>query len=149
MKRHTHLKISIFYFLVFQLIFSIQPAFSAYEFSDIECLADIQTKDICNVSFYSNFFSIRFTRSGRSLRIPYSSIQSWNYSDASLRKADFSLAERIGLVGLFFKKIEQNHVFAITYLDQFGDRQYAVFSFDDKQYVLSMMDQLPPSKEIK
>lgn len=123
-------------------------ALSAEEFTDLVCLTDIKTKDICNVSFYKKFIKINFPRQSRSVKINNSMIQYWNYSDSSLRKRDWGLAGRIGIIGLLFTKVEQNHVFTIIYNDEFGDRQSALLTFDDKQYVLPMKSALSDIKEL-
>ena len=124
-------------------------AFAADEFIDLICLTDIKTKDICNVSFYKKFTKINFPRQSRSVKIDNSSIQFWNYSDSSLRKRNWSLASSIGIIGLLFTKVEQNHVFTIIYNDEFGDRQSALLTFDDKQYVLPMKAALSDIKEVQ
>jgi len=141
---------SIIIALFFVFFLSLTPAArSADEFTDLICLADIKTKDICNVSFYRRFIKINFVRQGRSLKIDNNSILHWNYSDSSLRKRDLGLASRIGLIGLLFTKVVQNHIFTIVYNDEYGDRQSALLTFDDKQYVLPMKAALSDLPEIK
>jgi hypothetical protein len=144
-------------FICFGAVFFAFPDFlgmpsrvlSAEEFTDIICLIDIKTKDICNVSFYRRFIKINFPRQSRSVKIDNASIQFWNYSDSSLRKRDWALASRIGVAGLLFTKVEQNHVFSIIYNDEFGDRQSALLTFDDKQYVLPMKGMLSDINEVQ
>jgi hypothetical protein len=91
---------------------------------------------------------LNFTRTGRSVKINYSDIIHWNYSDSSLRKRDWGLASRIGIIGLLFTKVEHMHVFSIVYRDEFGDRQSALLDFDNKEYVLPMKAALSEAKEI-
>jgi len=124
------------------------PAWAAEEFTDLQCLSDIKSKDLCNVSFYHRFMKINFVRSGRSVKINYGDIIHWNYSDSSLRKRDWELANRIGIVGLLFTKVEHIHVFTIVYRDEFGDRQTALLDFDNKEYVLPMKAALSEAKEV-
>ncbi|MFZ9281118.1 MAG: hypothetical protein ACO24U_00350, partial [Prochlorococcaceae cyanobacterium] len=69
-----------------------RPAFAAEEFTDLQCLSDIKSKDLCNVSFYRKFMKLNFVRTGRSVKINYADIIHWNYSDSSLRKIDYGLA---------------------------------------------------------
>jgi len=127
---------------------SALPATAAEEFTDLQCLSDIKSKDLCNVSFYRKFMKLNFVRSGRSAKINYSDIIHWNYSDSSLRKIDYGLAARIGIIGLLFTKVEHMHVFTIIYRDEFGDRQTALLDFDNKEYVLPMKAALSEAKEI-
>lgn len=124
------------------------PALAAEEFTDLQCLSDIQSKDICNVSFYRKFLKINFVRTGRSVKINYADIVHWNYSDSSLRKREWGLANRIGILGLLFTKVEHIHVFSIVYRDEFGDRKVALLDFDDKQYVLPIKAALSEAKEV-
>ena len=124
------------------------PARAAEEFTDLQCLSDIKSKDICNVSFYRKFMKVNFVRSGRSVKINYGEIIHWNYSDSSLRKRDWDLASRIGIVGLLFTKVEHVHVFTIVYRDEFGDRQTTLLDFDNKEYVLPMKAALGEAKEV-
>lgn len=128
---------------------TVIPSSASQEFTDLYCLADIQAKDLCNVSFYSSFMSIRFIRSARSIRIKYSDILEWMYADASLKKVDFDLSGQVGIIGLLFKKVEHNYIFSINYLDEFSDRHNLSLSFDDKQYVLPMISILPDTKRIQ
>jgi len=123
-------------------------AIGAEEFTDLQCLSDIKSKDLCNVSFYRKFMKINFIRSARSVKINYEDIIHWNYSDSSLRKIDYGLASRIGILGLLFTKVEHMHVFTIVYRDEFGDRQTALLDFDNKEYVLPMKAALSEAKEI-
>jgi hypothetical protein len=81
------------------------------------------------------------------VKIDYRNIVKWNYSDSSLRKRDWRLAERIGILGLFFTKVEHEHVFTIVYLDEFGDRQVALLDFDEYQYVAPMRAALATATE--
>lgn len=121
---------------------------AADEFTDLQCLSDIKTKDLCNASFYKNFLKLNFVRTGRSVKIEYRNIVNWNYSDSSLRKRDWQLASRIGILGLLFSKVEHEHVFTIVYLDEFGDRQVALLDFDDYQYVAPMKAALGTAAEV-
>ena len=139
----------IFFFGFSDLLGFRTQALSADEFTDLICLTDIKTKDICNVSFYKKFIKINFPRQSRSVKIDNASIDFWNYSDSSLRKRNWDLASRIGIIGLLFTKVEQNHVFTIVYKDEFGDRQSALLTFDDKQYVLPMKAALSDIKEVQ
>jgi len=125
------------------------PAFAAEEFTDLLCLSDIKSKDLCNVSFYGRFMKVNFVRTGRSVKVNYSDIIHWNYSDASLRKRDWGLASRIGILGLLFTKVEHVHVFTIVYKDEFGDRNTVLLDFDNKEYVLPMKSALSETSEIK
>lgn len=124
------------------------PAHAAEEFTDLQCLSDIKSKDLCNVSFFRKFMKINFVRSARSVKINYADIIHWNYSDSSLRKIDYGLASRIGIIGLLFTKVEHMHVFTIVYRDEFGDRQTALLDFDNKEYVLPMKAALSEAKEV-
>ena len=124
------------------------PAQAAEEFTDLQCLSDIKSKDLCNVSFFRKFLKINFVRTGRSVKINYADIIHWNYSDSSLRKIDYGLASRIGIIGLLFTKVEHMHVFTIVYHDEFGDRQTALLDFDNKEYVLPMKAALSEAKEV-
>jgi hypothetical protein len=129
---------------------TISPlAKAADEFIDLQCLSDVKTKDICNVSFFSKFMRAKFPRSGRTTKINYSDIVRWNYSDASLRKMDVGLARRIGIIGLLFTKVEHMHVFTIIYKDDFGDRQTLLIDFDDNQHVNPMKAALSDSTEVR
>ncbi|MCP9876602.1 hypothetical protein [Cyanobium sp. Tous-M-B4] len=130
------------------IYFMQAPARAAEEFTDLQCLSDINSKDICNVSFYRKFMKVNFVRTGRSVKINYGDIVHWNYSDSSLRKRDWDLAGRIGIIGLLFTKVEHIHVFTIVYRDEFGDRQTTLLDFDNKQYVLPMKAALAEAKEI-
>ena len=129
-------------------IINLPASHAAEEFTDLQCLTDIKSKDLCNVSFYGKFMKINFVRSARSVKINYDDIIHWNYSDSSLRKIDYGLASRIGIIGLLFTKVEHMHVFTIVYRDEFGDRQTALLDFDDKQYVLPMKAALSEAKEV-
>ena len=81
-------------------------------------------------------------------KIKYADIIHWNYTDSSLKKPDVSLARRIGIIGLLFKKVEHQHVFTIVYRDDFGDRQVAILDFDDKQFVMPIKSALADATEI-
>jgi hypothetical protein len=121
---------------------------AAEEFTDLQCLSDIQSKDLCNASFYKNFLKLNFVRTGRSVKIDYRNIVNWNYSDSSLRKTDWQLASRIGILGLLFTRVEHEHVFTIVYLDEFGDRQVALLDFDNIQYVAAMKEALGAARQV-
>ena len=128
---------------------SLQPPARAAEgFTALQCLSGIKSKDIWNVSFYRKFMKVNFVRSGRSVKINYGEIIHWNYSDSSLRKRDWDLASRIGIVGLLFTKVEHVHVFTIVYRDEFGDRQTTLLDFDNKEYVFPMKAALGEAKEV-
>ena len=103
---------------------------SAEEFLDLQCMSDIKSKYPCNVSFYRKFMKLNYPRSGRSNKVRYENIVHWNYSDSSLRKMDVGLAQRIGIIGLLFTKVEHQHVFTIIHKDEYGDRQVAILDFD-------------------
>jgi hypothetical protein len=122
---------------------------AAEEFTDLQCITDIKSADLCNVSFYTKFMKVNFVRTGRSVKINYSNIVNWNYSDSSLRKRDWDLAARIGIIGLLFTKAEHKHVFAIVYRDEFGDRGNVLLDFDNKEYVLPMKAALSEASEIR
>ena len=128
---------------------SYHAAYAAEEFTDLQCLADIKSKDLCNVSFYGKFLKVNFVRTGRSVKINYADILHWNYSDSSLRKRDWGLASRIGILGLLFTKVEHMHVFTIVYKDEFGDRNTVLLDFDNKEYVLPMRAALSETIEVK
>jgi len=129
----------------------LQPysAKAAEEFTDLLCLSDIKSKDLCNVSFYNKFMKVNFVRTGRSVKVNYKDIIHWNYSDSSLRKRDWGLASRIGILGLLFTKVEHIHVFTIVYRDEFGDRNTVLLDFDNKEYVLPMKAALGETVEIR
>jgi hypothetical protein len=131
------------------IISSIFPSLAADEFTDLQCLSDIKSKDLCNVSFYKRFLKANFVRTGRSVKVDYSNIVHWNYSDSSLRKRDWGLASRIGLLGLLFTKVEHMHVISIVYNDEFGDRQSLILDFDQNQYVLPIKAALSDYSEVK
>ena len=122
---------------------------AAEEFTDLLCLSDIKSKDLCNVSFYNKFMKVNFVRTGRSVKVNYRDIIHWNYSDSSLRKRDWGLAARIGILGLLFTKVEHMHVFTVVYKDEFGDRNTVLLDFDNKEYVLPMKAALGEAVEIK
>ena len=126
------------------------PESNAYgEFTDLQCMFDVQSRFPCNVSFMRSGFKIYFPRTGRtSEKIRYSDIIHWNYTDSSLKKPDMDLARRIGIIGLLFKKVEHQHVFTIVYRDNFGDRQRAILDFDDKQFVMPIKSALSDVTEI-
>ena len=126
------------------------PRSNAYgEFTDLQCMFDVQSRFPCNVSFLRSGFKIYFPRTGRtSEKIRYSDIIHWNYTDSSLKKPDMDLARRIGIIGLLFKKVEHQHVFTIIYRDNFGDRQKAILDFDDKQFVMPIKSALSDATEI-
>lgn len=92
---------------------------------------------------------VNFVRTGRSVKINYANIVNWNYSDSSLRKRDWDLASRIGIIGLLFTKVEHKHVFAIVYRDEFGDRGNVLLDFDNKEYVLPMKAALSEASELQ
>ena len=122
---------------------------SAEEFLDLQCMSDIKSKYPCNVSFYRKFMKLNYPRSGRSNKVRYENIVHWNYSDSSLRKMDVGLAQRIGIIGLLFTKVEHQHVFTIIHKDEYGDRQVAILDFDNKEYVLPIKAALSDITEIK
>lgn len=138
-------------FLVFMLAdlhpSAVSSVWAAEEFTDLQCLSDIKSKDLCNASFYNSFLKLNFVRTGRSVKIDYRNIINWNYSDSSLRKRDWQLASRIGILGLLFTKVEHEHLFTIVYLDEFGDRQVALLDFDDFQYVAPMKKALGAARQ--
>ena len=82
--------------------------------------------------------SARFDR-GTASRIKYQNIMAWNYTDSSKLKMDTELADRIGIIGLLFKKVVHRHVFSINYKDSFGDKQSLIVNFSDSQYVNPML----------
>lgn len=115
------------------------------------CLSEITLSDACNVSFHSQSLAVRFL-DGRNVRIPYDSILRWNYTDATRTRMDYELASQIGLIGLLFRRVTHKHVFSITYLDGFGDKQSLILNFADTQYVLplkSLFSEYAPGKEIR
>jgi len=126
-----------------------EKAVTAEEFTDLQCLFDLKSKFPCNVSFFRRWLKFYFPRTGRSSeKIKYTDIIHWNYTDSSLKKPDISLARRIGIIGLLFKKVEHQHVFTIVYRDDFGDRQVAILNFDDKQFVMPIKSALADATEI-
>ena len=146
---HKLIRAGLISLMVLQASTMTPPAaHAAEEFTDLQCLTDIKSKDLCNVSFYGKFMKVNFIRSARSVKINYSDIIHWNYSDSSLRKIDYGLASRIGIIGLLFTKVEHIHVFTIVYRDEFGDRQTALLDFDNKEYVLPMKAALSEAKEV-
>ncbi len=122
---------------------------SAEEFLDLQCMSDIKSKSPCNVSFYRKFMKLNYPRSGRSNKVRYENIVHWNYSDSSLRKMDVGLAQRIGIIGLLFTKVEHQHVFTIIHKDEYGDRQVAILDFDNKEFVLPIKAALSDITEVK
>lgn len=145
---NTLSRLAMVFLMAGLLLYSPLSVKAADEFTDLQCLSDIKTKDLCNVSFYRNFLKLNFVRTGRSVKIDYRNIVNWNYSDSSLRKRDWQLASRIGILGLFFTKVEHEHVFTIVYLDEFGDRQVALLDFDEYQYVAPMKTALGTAIEV-
>ena len=92
---------------------------------------------------------LNYPMSGRSNKVRYSNIVHWNYSDSSLRKMDVGLAQRIGIIGLLFTKVEHQHVFTILHKDEYGDRKVSILDFDNKEYVLPIKAALSDITEIK
>lgn len=148
--KYAYLKSSFLALLALMACLQVsRPAKAAEEFTDLQCIADIKSSDLCNVSFYNKFLKVNFVRTGRSVKINYDNIIAWNYSDSSLRKRDWGLASRIGIIGLLFTKVEHKHVFAIIYKDEFGDRGNVLLDFDNKEYVLPMKAALSEAKEVE
>jgi len=127
-------------------------ALSAEQFYfSVTCLSEITTSDTCNVTFHSRSLAVRFL-DGRNVRIPYDSIVSWNYTDSTRTRMDYELASQIGLIGLLFRRVMHKHVFSITYIDGFGDKQSLVLNFADTQYMLplkTLFSEYASGKELK
>lgn len=114
------------------------------------CLSEVASNDGCNITFHRKSLAVRFY-DGRSMRLPYESILKWNYTDSTQTKMDLGLASRIGVLGLLFKKVIHKHVFSISYLDGFGDKQSLVLNFSDTQFALpmrSLLEEYAPGKQV-
>jgi len=117
----------------------------------INCVSAISLEEPCNVSFLRKSMNVRFMN-GRSTQIKYENILRWNYTDSSKAKIDLELASRIGIIGLLFKKAVHRHVFSLSYVDGFGDKQSLIMNFSDTQYVLPVkaaLEENSPSNEVK
>ena len=101
---------------------SIGRAAAAEQFNDLQCRIEFIDKDICNVSFFKKFLSVRMLKSGSAERIFYKNIVRWSYENASLRKRS----------SLITTKVEHIHIFTIVYRDaDLGDYRTLVIDFDD------------------
>ena len=99
-----------------------QPVLASEQFNDLQCKIDFIDKDICNLSFFRRFLSVRMLKSGSAERILYKDVVRWSYENASLRKRS----------SLITTRVEQIHVFSIVYRDKdLGEYRTLVIDFDD------------------
>lgn len=101
---------------------SSQPVLAAEQFNDLQCQIEFVDKDICNVSFFRRFMSVRMLKSGSAERILYKDVVRWSYENASLRKR----------ASLITTRVEHIHIFSIVYRDKdLGEYRTLVIDFDD------------------
>ncbi len=101
---------------------SSQPVLAAEQFNDLQCKIEFVDKDICNVSFFRRFMSVRMLKSGSAERILYKDVVRWSYENASLRKR----------ASLITTRVEHIHIFSIVYRDKdLGEYRTLVIDFDD------------------
>jgi len=127
-----------------------QPVLASEQFNDLQCKIEFIDKDICNVSFFRRFLSVRMLKSGSAERILYKDVVRWSYENASLRKrsgARVPLLDEInpvlgGLSSLLTTKVEHIHIFSIVYRDKdLGEYRTLVIDFDD-------ISNVPPMKAL-
>jgi hypothetical protein len=110
----------------------ISSANAAEQFNDLQCKIEFVDKDICNVSFFKRFLSVRMLKSGSAERILYKDVVRWSYENASLRKRSSIITTRV----------EHIHVFTIVYRDKdLGEYRTLVIDFDD-------ITNVPPMKAL-
>jgi hypothetical protein len=101
---------------------SSEPVLAAEQFNDLQCKIEFVDKDICNVSFFRRFMSVRMLKSGSAERILYKDVVRWSYENASLRKR----------ASLITTRVEHVHIFSIVYRDKdLGEYRTLVIDFDD------------------
>jgi hypothetical protein len=101
---------------------SSQAVLAAEQFNDLQCKIEFVDKDICNVSFFRRFMSVRMLKSGSAERILYKDVVRWSYENASLRKR----------ASLITTRVEHIHIFSIVYRDKdLGEYRTLVIDFDD------------------
>jgi len=144
-----------------------QPVLASEQFNDLQCKIEFIDKDICNVSFFRRFLSVRMLKSGSAERILYKDVVRWSYENASLRKRSGArvplldesnpvlgdLSARVPSLGqikpvlgdlssLLTTKVEHIHIFSIVYRDKdFGEYRTLVIDFDD-------ISNVPPMKAL-
>jgi hypothetical protein len=103
-------------------VLSGQPVLAAEQFNDLQCKIEFIDKDICNVSFFRRFLSVRMLKSGSAERILYKDVVRWSYENASLRKRS----------SLITTRVEHIHIFSVVYRDRdLGEYRTLVIDFDD------------------
>ena len=103
-------------------VLSGQPVLAAEQFNDLQCKIEFIDKDICNVSFFRRFLSVRMLKSGSAERILYKDVVRWSYENASLRKRS----------SLITTRVEHIHIFSVVYRDKdLGEYRTLVIDFDD------------------
>ena len=81
---------------------SIGRAAAAEQFNDLQCRIEFIDKDICNVSFFKKFLSVRMLKSGSAERIFYKNIVRWSYENASLRKRSSLISTKVARMAFTF-----------------------------------------------
>lgn len=103
-------------------VLSGQPVLAAEQFNDLQCKIEFIDKDICNVSFFRRFLSVRMLKSGSAERILYKDVVRWSYENASLRKRS----------SLITTRVEHIHIFSVVYRDKdLGEYRTLVIDFDN------------------
>lgn len=98
------------------------PGHAAEMFNDLQCQIDFVEKDLCNVSFFRKYLSVKLIKSGAAQRFQFRNLVRWSYENASLRKRATFLTTRV----------EHIHIFTLVFNDpDVGGYSTIIIDFDD------------------
>jgi len=98
------------------------PGHAAEMFNDLQCQIDFVEKDLCNVSFFRKYLSVKLIKSGAAQRFQFRNLVRWSYENASLRKRATLLTTRV----------EHIHIFTLVFNDpDVGGYSTVIIDFDD------------------